>query len=195
MKEILKRILTDNYPGISLTDDNLEQLTKISVLFRFSKKEFLSTPTQKNKYIGFVIKGLLKTYFLDKDGKEHIYYFCTDGNITGTLLDNLYVQALEKAELIIIDFDNMTRLLESDLAWQRLYNEHMSSLYIKNMTREEELLSNSAEQRYTNLLSRIPDIEKRANQYDIASHLGITPVALSRIKKNLRNINLLECIK
>lgn len=190
MKEILQRILMNNYPGMSLTDDNLEQLAKISVPFRFSKKEFLATPTRKDKYIGFVIKGLLKTYFLDEEGKEHIYYFCTDGNITGTLLDNLYVQALEKSELIVVDFDNMTQLLESDPVWQRLYSEHMSSLYIKNMTREEELLSNSAEQRYTNLLSRIPDIEKRANQYDVASYLSITQVALNRIKKNLRNINL-----
>lgn len=42
----------------------------------------------------------------------------------------------------------------------------------------------NAETRYRNFLSKYPGLENRINQYHIASYLGITPVALSRIRKN-----------
>ena len=46
-------------------------------------------------------------------------------------------------------------------------------------------MSENAVTRYLNFRKAYPGIEQRVNQYHIASYLGITPVALSRIRKNL----------
>ena len=43
----------------------------------------------------------------------------------------------------------------------------------------------SAEQRYLLLIQKNPELEKRISQYHLASHLGISPVSLSRIRRQL----------
>ena len=56
---------------------------------------------------------------------------------------------------------------------------------MKKERREFELLCLSAEERYKLLLERSPDIAKNVTQNDISRYLGITPVALSRIRKRM----------
>ena len=43
----------------------------------------------------------------------------------------------------------------------------------------------NATERYLKLLSKYPDISERIALHHIASHLGITPTQLSRIRKAL----------
>ena len=49
--------------------------------------------------------------------------------------------------------------------------------------REAEFLLGDALTRYRNFRRRYPGLEARLAQYHVASYLGITPVALSRIRK------------
>jgi hypothetical protein len=53
---------------------------------------------------------------------------------------------------------------------------------MKKEQREYELLCLDAQQRYQNLLKKFEDIGEYVTQNDMAKYLGITPVALSRIK-------------
>lgn len=57
--------------------------------------------------------------------------------------------------------------------------------YMKKEARERELLILNAVERYRVFLREYPDLEKRIKQHMIASYLGITPVALSRIRKEI----------
>ncbi|MNG38637.1 hypothetical protein D3C84_1264130 [compost metagenome] len=61
------------------------------------------------------------------------------------------------------------------------------SLYVKKERREMQLLTLSAEDRYRSFLEEFGALEKKIPQYYIASYLGITPVALSRIRAKWRN--------
>ena len=54
---------------------------------------------------------------------------------------------------------------------------------MKKERREREFLTESAEERYRMLLERSPALFDKVTQKDIARYLGITPVALSRIRK------------
>ncbi len=53
------------------------------------------------------------------------------------------------------------------------------------MKRISELSSLNATERYVKLKKEIPDIDNLIQQYHIASYLNITPVQLSRIRKEL----------
>ena len=44
----------------------------------------------------------------------------------------------------------------------------------------------NATERYLELLSKHPKIDQRIQQLQLASHLGITPTQLSRIRKELK---------
>ena len=57
------------------------------------------------------------------------------------------------------------------------------SLAIKKERREYEFLCLSAPERFALLKQRDPELVAKLTQNDIARYLGITPVALSRIKQ------------
>jgi len=52
---------------------------------------------------------------------------------------------------------------------------------------DSDLLSDDAETRYKHFLQEYLGMEERIKQYQIASYLGITPAALSRIRRKIQN--------
>ena len=58
-------------------------------------------------------------------------------------------------------------------------------LYLKKAKRELSLLNDTAEQRYLNLFTEQPHMLKHIPLKYIASYIGITPQALSRIRKRI----------
>ena len=57
--------------------------------------------------------------------------------------------------------------------------------YASLENRTIELATLTAKDRYIKLKNRIPNIDNLIPQYHIASHLGITPIQLSRIRRDL----------
>jgi len=95
------------------------------------------------------------------------------------------VQALEDASLLVVDYHRWQNLFQGHNCWMNLLFALVEKGYMKKEARERELLILSAEERYRSFLYEYPDIEKRIKQHLIASYLGITPVALSRIRKEM----------
>ncbi|WP_405206337.1 Crp/Fnr family transcriptional regulator [Aquimarina sp. LLG6339-5] len=134
----------------------------------------------------FVEKGLLRSYAIDKKGKEHIFLFGPEGwviadNHPPNVPCDLYIDAIEDSSLIIIPKQkkleevtfNATPLINRLLALQK---------------RVLMLMSASAIERYEHFMKIYPEISKRVPQRMIASYLGMTPEALSKIKGDkLRN--------
>lgn len=64
-------------------------------------------------------------------------------------------------------------------------NEFLLALAMKKEQREYEFLCLSAAERYLLFCQREAELVPRLSQLDIARYLGITPVALSRIRRRL----------
>ena len=75
-------------------------------------------------------------------------------------------------------------------AWERIARKVFASLATKKEQREFELLTMSPQQRWIDFKTENPDLLKRITQIEIAGLIGITPVALSRIKARLRTSRL-----
>jgi CRP-like cAMP-binding protein len=68
---------------------------------------------------------------------------------------------------------------------ERYFRIMIQQAFIAMQARLISTMSQSAEQRYLALLEKFPKIELRVAQHHIASYLGITPEALSRIRRKL----------
>lgn len=144
--------------------------------------------------IAFCVKGLLRLYYTTPTGDEFNKSFCCSGDFAASyraLLTSsasyFSIEALTDSELIVISYEHFQRLYTRHSCWERIGRLLIEQLYMKKEQREYELLMLSAEERYRLFLEKHSSNKKHIPQYHIASYLGITPVALSRIR---RKINL-----
>ena len=88
--------------------------------------------------------------------------------------------------LIEIDFAAYRKLMleKDDLKLFQIYYLEKNWLMAKD-AREIEIVQEDATVRYQRFLIEHSSLVERLPQYHIASHLGITPTQLSRIRKKL----------
>lgn len=145
--------------------------------------------------IGFVLEGLLRAYDVDREGREHTKAFWPEGVLVYSLgatqarpggspdaLDDWTVDAVEPTRLFTLALDALDALYEGHPSWNHIGRVFWQHAYREKLLRERALLALSATDRYLALTRAHPGLENRVPQYLIASYLGITPVALSRLR-------------
>lgn len=169
-----------------------EILTSLKALGQSFRREpgshvFRQGETNRNAYL--VVDGLLKAYYLTLEGKESIKSFIFQDDVVGSLTAvqeggrcSFSLVCLEPCNLVRIPIDRLFEETQRDLTLAQATIGILLELAMKKERREMEFLTLTAEERYTLLLERTPQLASRVTQKDIARYLGITPVALSRIK-------------
>ena len=183
---------TMNFPA-DIPREELCRLLRRKTDIRLAKGEYFLMAGDVPEYIGFVRSGLLRLLYIDMDGTEANKHFCVENTLaisySAFLLreaSKFFIQALEDTRLLAIDHQTYLDLLNSHACWQIIARKLAEMLFILKEKREGELLMNNAQERYIQFLQDYPDLERRLSQYHIASHLGITPESLSRIRSSLR---------
>ena len=142
--------------------------------------------------IFFVLKGCLRSFIVDAKGKEHIFMFAPEDWIVGDL-DSLvhrlpsvlYIDAIENSVVRVLNIPEGTKASDLDKASLDEMNEKYRKRISALQSRIIQLLSASAEERYSSFNETYPQLAQRVPQKMIASYLGITPESLSRVRKNL----------
>jgi CRP-like cAMP-binding protein len=137
----------------------------------------------------FVKKGLLRSYSIDAKDKEHIYMFAPEGWIISELenylnhgTNNLYIDCLENSEVEILQVKDLPEGFMMNHGFNREANKRFIKRIAVLQHRIIMLMSASALERYTEFLDTYPNIVQRVPQKMIASYLGVTPEALSKIR-------------
>jgi len=137
----------------------------------------------------FVMSGLIRFYYLTRNGKEFNKSFVSAGSAVTCLSSFLegrpyrfFTQTLADSVLVALPMDQIRALRTSDPVWERLTCGFITRLALQKERREASFLLDSAAERYEAFLSDFAAIAGLVPQYHIASYLGITPVALSRIR-------------
>jgi CRP-like cAMP-binding protein len=170
-----------------------EQLKCIGTPRFFPKGSFLFRQGDKINNLFFIQRGLLKAYYETLDGKEFIKSFIRDGEFIASLQaivegnpNSFTVLSLEDCSVLEVTKQALVDQIANNPALTQVVNSLLLKLAIKKERREYELLCMSPEERYLIFCERECEIFTRLSQNDIARYLGITPVALSRIRKRCR---------
>ena len=154
----------------------------------YKKGDFIQREGENCTQGYYVKKGLLRSYTIDYKGKEHIFMFATEGWIIGDIESQefhqpakLFIDCIEDSEIIIFDRNRINKM---DFSIDQLNKNN--SLLLKRMAvlqrRVLMLMSATARERYEFFLDAYPILTNRLSQRMIASYLGITPEALSKIR-------------
>jgi len=165
---------------------------RLGKLIQRTKGDMLFQQGDHDTSIYVVTTGLLKAYYLTMDGKELIKSFIPEGEFIGSLVAcqsgepcTFNLTCLEDSQLLKVSFADLQAISNANKEAAELLTQSLISLAIKKERREYEFLCLSAADRYRLLKERSPELLCRLTQNDIARYLGITPVALSRIKQRI----------
>ena len=144
------------------------------------------------KQSAFVLDGALKSYTVDRDGKEHILSFATrDWWIADmySLLSQkpalLNIEAIADSKVLMLPWENQQLLYEKVPKFERFFRILVENALVANQQRLIDNMSSTAEERYLRFIEKYPLIPSCVPQHNIASYLGITPEFLSKIRSRL----------
>lgn len=177
---------------VSISETEAIKMFSLAKITRLKKKEHLFSEGQICKYVGFVNRGCLRYYRVDEKGEELIVYFALEEWWIGDLSSfysgqpsTFNLQALEPTELFLFTtetFDLIRREIPAFDLYAKIRHAKATDARLETMMSQR---AETAEDRYTKLLTGFPDIFQRVPQHFIASYLGIKPQSLSRIRKKM----------
>jgi CRP-like cAMP-binding protein len=140
---------------------------------------------------------LVRLYSLAEDGEEHNHGFHGAGEwVHGRLVRGaeagccdavaVGVEALQPTRATTFQFAELEAWAKGDPELSGYLMERLMAMNAARLGHEAALVRQSAEQRYLALLRRQPDLLGKVKLQDVARWLGITPIALSRIRRRLR---------
>ena len=177
---------------INLTVEEETILLSKIVHRNYLKDQYIVQQGDICKSANFIISGCTKTFYIDKEGQEHIVMFSIEdwwtsdlgSFITQTPAD-FNVQCIENTQLIQFTFDNLEELYAEIPKLERLFRKIVERAFVASQKRIIRNFSLTAKERYQIFKDTYPKIEQRFPQYMIASYLGITKEFLSKIKSQL----------
>jgi CRP-like cAMP-binding protein len=173
------------------TDEDWEIFSSRLSRQEFPKKTLLLKIGQTEKYLSFIEKGIIR-FYLPKEENDLTFSFAFAGGFVSAY-DSFLLQQPSTYQVETLSATILWRLSYKDL--QDVYKQteignligrHASEeLFLKKSKRELSLLNDTAEQRYLNLFTEQPRLLKEIPLKYIASYIGITPQALSRIRNRI----------
>lgn len=97
------------------------------------------------------------------------------------------IDALERSQVVELSHAGLAAWLQRPPELQATLTETLLVTLMGSSRRESALMMGSAEQRYTRFLAEHPATFERVALHHVASYLGITNVALSRIRRRIKD--------
>ncbi|WP_419802749.1 Crp/Fnr family transcriptional regulator [Mucilaginibacter sp.] len=179
----------------SYVDLSAGELTLIHEHFQhktYRKKTLLLSSGQVCDFEAYLVKGCLKRYYIDPNGEEIILQFAVEDwwvsdmvSFTEQIPSHLYIETIEETELLQISHQSKELLFQQIPKLERVFRLLVQRAYAVLENRFFTAITASAEERYLNFIKKYPNLPQRVPQYQIASYIGITPEALSRIRASL----------
>lgn len=187
------KFLTDFINSIEKTPDvSIEKLLAIISYKEFKKGDSIAKLGEIPSDVYVLKSGVIRSFFTDEKGKEYIKNLFIPVKTTGALgalilnkPSRLSYDCLTECKVYSINFNKFKKLTKEDKAISNLYSTILEYVYLTLESKIYDLSVLNATERYLKLKKQIPDIENLIPQYHIASYLNITPVQLSRIRKEI----------
>jgi CRP-like cAMP-binding protein len=175
----------------TMTHEELDVLEGILVPKKYQKGEIILHEGEVCESIYWVAKGLVRQFYY-KNGKELTEYMATEDNIVMSI-ESLFTDKPSTQQMVALEPTILFALPKRELEHEAVRNVNIQMLYRKIL--EESLIISqihadmlrfeSAQERYSKLVKRSPQLVLRAPLVYIASYLQMTPETLSRVRTSV----------
>lgn len=173
---------------VTLDKQDQDKFCEALQLRKLRRRQYLLQEGDYCRYDHFVIKGGLRQYEVDEEGRENVMQFgfedwwITDWYSMLTNTPTVYnIEALEDTEVLQIERAKLEQLFLEIPLLERYFRIIILNAFVA-LQRRVLFMQKSATERYEEFLVRYAHVEQRVSQQHVASYLGITRETLSRLK-------------
>ena len=184
---IRSTLLSSNVPiSRELLEDVVGNFEPVS----FARHDYFVTAGKVNEHHFFMTEGFMRAYTHNLDGEEVTteFFNCNrpvfepNSFITQTRsVEN--IQAITNCEGFLVSFEKSNELFHAIPEFREFGRRMLLNEFAAHKKRTLSLITQTAEERYAELIDTNREIFQYAQLKHIASYLGITDSSLSRIRK------------
>lgn len=185
MVEKLIARLNGLYP---MSEALTERIRSLASVIHHPKKTMLLKEGEVNNHICMVIKGLVRSYYLN-EGKEITSRFMDEGFIITSWISfytrkpgSEFIETQEDTTLACVHYNDIQKLYEEFPEFNIIGRKQVEYSFYMSELRTRMLRKNTAEEKYKFFLENHPDLLQRVSLKHVATYLGMNEETLSRVR-------------
>lgn len=158
----------------------------------YKRKQLITRAGEVEHYVYMVTDGVQRAFFQHND-REVTIVFSYAPSFSGVIdsfftqtPSRFYLETITKSNLLRIHYNDMHRLMQAHRSietWVRLALTHTLA---GTMERQVEVMSYTAEEKFTTLLKRSPHVLNLIPHKYLASYIGVDPATFSKLLGKVR---------
>ncbi len=179
--------------GGGFTADSFASLGVKAQLRYYNKGEHLIEQGIAAPQLYFLTTGLVRYVSVSPAGKSFTQSFAQAPSLAGSTRAMVgqtpalfTIEVLEPVICLVFNWAEFFSRMKSQPGFLESYCALLETLFIGKEERESSFVQLSAEQRYLQFIDQYPHLLPRIPLQFIASYIGVTPVALSRVRRRLQ---------
>ena len=178
---------------VELGDNDWQVFSSRLVRRAFPKKTAILQIGEIENHLSFIEKGIVRHFIPGEDEDKDLTFAFAFQHAFVCAYDSFLTRSPSVYQLETLADSVLWRISFADLQYVYAVTEKGNAigrfasedLFLKKSKRELSLLSDTAEQRYLKLLTEQAHLLQQIPLKYLASYIGITPQALSRIRKRI----------
>jgi CRP-like cAMP-binding protein len=174
---------------VPLSDAEANSLLEFVEFATVKKKEMLVKEGKVCTGNYFVLKGCLRSYFLNDLKAEQITQFAIENWWLSDYMSyetgrpsSFFIQAIEPSEVLIVRRNMQDEMFETLPQMERYFRIIIQKAYAASQMRIRYIYGMTGKERYLHFSNLFPEFIQRIPQYMLASYLGFSAEFLSKIR-------------
>lgn len=175
--------------NMELSSEAFEFLKSSFEVKDFSARELITEAGDVEHYFYLVVSGVQAIYLITDKGEKVILGFSFQGSPSGAFdsfinetPSSLFLEALTSSRLLAMNRKSFTELFERYPSFYKWKSDFLETILFGRLSREVEMLTYSAKQRFDVFMKRCPKELLEIPQKYLASYLNMKPETFSRLR-------------
>ncbi|MBL0144749.1 MAG: Crp/Fnr family transcriptional regulator [Chitinophagaceae bacterium] len=191
-----KKAFFDSFKALcpEINKNEINFLNQNSRIVELKKGAVYLDNSKVQKSLGFVVKGLMRGYYLDDKGSDITISFIKENEYVTDYISFLkqsasryYFICLEDCILIELSYDNIQQGYRNSKTFEKYGRLIAEKVLEERINRVEKLQFLNAKERYNEFLNNNFELLTRIKLSHLCTYLGIERQSLTRIRKEIHN--------
>jgi CRP-like cAMP-binding protein len=176
------------------TGEEIDEFKSNALLIKCPKRSFLVREGEQHHFFYWAVKGVFRAGFTDKKGVDRTLVFFTPDTVPYVISYGSFVtqrpsltflETLEDGEVLSWHYDYIKKIQETNIKWLIFFKKQLDRLFAMREVKDLRAYTLTPEEHYLAFVEVYKDLVHRLPLQHIATYIGVSAEALSRIRSKL----------